>query len=157
MVGALWGIPAAVLFAPLFALLLGMPVTSTPDAGPIVVVAVPVALVVGWLLGPGVAPGDRWTAFGGSIAAILIGLPLGALAYVATMLASQPAELRVGVSGPLEVVGAVAVLGLYGLVFYGAAAVIAALPITFLWGVLVQATTRLMGAYVGSTRSLPHR
>ena len=157
MVGALLGIPIAILFAPLFAVLLGLPVTSLLDAWPITVAAVPVAVAVGWLLAPAVAPGDRWTAFGGAIAAILIGLPLGATAYVVAAIAIQPGVQVTPGSSPVEVVAGVAAVAVLGLVFYGAAAVIAGLPATFLWAILVQATTRRMGTYVGSTRSLPHR
>jgi hypothetical protein len=98
-------------------------------------VPIPVALGVGWLLGPLAASGDRWTAGGTALAAAILGTITGAFVVA-------------GVSAPLwtdNVPQAIAYtlwVGALGVVFFGIQALIVALPVTSVWAFLTRATTR---------------
>lgn len=148
VVGALWGVPVALLFSGLFVLVLGIAPMTVP--GSIVVAAIPVAAGIGWLLGPHVARGDRWAALGGAVLASLCGVVFGPFAFAVSLTLAQPDQ-------PVDALFSIVLVGFVGLGFFGAKAVVAALPAAVIWVLLVRGTTRRMAARNHASTSRPDR
>jgi hypothetical protein len=101
--------------------------------------SIPLAIGIGWLLGPAAAAHDRWKAAGAAIAAAFLGTLLGAFVVGGLWAASVTHSLPEAV---LYTLG----LGVVGYLFGVVPMMLAALPIAALWVVLVQATSRVVAA-----------
>jgi hypothetical protein len=98
-------------------------------------IPIPIAIGVGWLLGPLAASGDRWTAGGTAVAAAILGTITGAFVVAGTSAPLWADSLA-------QAIGYTIAVGAAGVVFFGTWSWLIALPVTLVWAFLTRRTTR---------------